>query len=338
MTTSPAIVNRRLGRSDIELTPLGIGCWAIGGPTVGEDGRTIGWGRVDDEESVRGIRRSFDLGIRFFDTADVYGAGHSERLVARALAGHRHEAVIATKFGHTFDDDGSRRGHTMDVSRPYVRGACQASLRRLETDVIDLYQLHVGSLPDDRADAVVEELEALRREGLIRQFGWSCDIAAQARRWAERGTCASLQFIWNVLQETPGMAHLCETYSMTAIIRSPLASGFLSGKYGPDSRLPRDDWRAQAIELGWGDLFNPDGSANPAWLARLDALRDALTDGGRTLVQGALGWLWAKSPVTVPIPGFKTVAQVEENVGAIRFGPLAPEQMARIDAVIGSTG
>jgi aryl-alcohol dehydrogenase-like predicted oxidoreductase len=335
MQISDELQPRRLGRSPIKLSPMGIGCWAIGGPTVGEDGRTIGWGQVDDSESIRGIRRAYDLGITFFDTADTYGAGHSERLVATALEGHLEDVVIATKFGHTFDDDGSRRGHTTDVSPAYIRRACEASLRRLQRDDIDLYQLHLGSLSDAESNAVVETLEALQADGLIREFGWSCDVAAQAERWAARRTCSALQFICNVLQETPGMIVLCERSRMTAIIRSPLASGFLSGKYGPDSRLPRDDWRAQAQELGWGDIFNADGSANPAWLARLDALREVLTDGGRTLVQGALGWLWARSPATVPIPGFKSVAQVEENAGAMRFGPLTTAHMARIDQILG---
>ena len=335
MTATPEIATHRLGRTDIRLGPLGIGCWAIGGPVHGDDGHTIGWGQVDDEESVRGIRRAYDLGVRFFDTADTYGAGHSERLVARALEGHRDEVTVATKFGWTFAEDGSRRGTGMDVSPAYIRRACEASLRRLGGDAIDLYQLHVGSLPDAEADAVVETLEGLQRAGLVRQLGWSADVAEQAARWAERGTCASLQFILNVFQQTPGMVELCERHTMTAIIRSPLASGFLSGKYGPASRLPGDDWRAQALELGWGDLWNPDGSANPAWTARLDSLREVLTDGGRSLVQGALAWLWARSPTTVPIPGFKTVAQVEENVGAVRFGPLTPGQMRRIDEILG---
>jgi aryl-alcohol dehydrogenase-like predicted oxidoreductase len=122
---------------------------------------------------------------------------------------------------------------------------------------------------------------------------------------------------------------------MTALIRSPLASGFLSGKYGPQSRLPADDWRPQSTALGWGDMFRPDGSAEPRWLARLDALREVLTDGGRSLVQGALGWLWARSPAAVPIPGFKTPAQVEENVGAIRYGPLPADHLRRIDEILG---
>jgi aryl-alcohol dehydrogenase-like predicted oxidoreductase len=132
------------------------------------------------------------------------------------------------------------------------------------------------------------------------------------------------------------MIQLCEKSRMTAVIRSPLASGFLSGKYGADARLPGDDWRTQVLERGWGDLFNPDGSGNARWLAKLDSLREVLTDGGRSLVQGALGWLWARSRVTVPITGFRTVAQVEENVGAMNFGPLSAAQMARIEQILGN--
>ncbi len=335
MTTWYEIAPRRLGRSSIRLSPLGLGCWAIGGPVVGDDGQVTGWGDVDDAESIRAIQRGFDLGVTFFDTADQYGAGHSERILAQALGVHSEDVVIATKFGHTFDDDGSRRGHGDDVSPAYIRRACEASLRRLQRDDIDLYQLHIGSLSDADSDAVVETLEALQSEGKIREFGWSCDAAGQAARWAERGTCSAVQFICNVLQETPGMIELCEKQHMTAVIRSPLASGFLSGKYSAQARLPGDDWRTQVLERGWGDLFNPDGSGNARWLAKLDSVREVLTDGGRTLVQGALSWLWARSPSTVPITGFRTVAQVEENVAAMNFDPLSAAQMARIDQILG---
>jgi aryl-alcohol dehydrogenase-like predicted oxidoreductase len=325
---------RKLGADGPQLGALGLGCWAVGGPTTGDTGRTIGWGAVDDSASISAIQRAFELGVTFFDTADSYGAGHSERLLARALAGHGDEVVIATKFGHTFDDDGSRRSRGSDASPAYVRSACEASLRRLERDAIDLYQLHLGTLTDAESDAVVEELESLQRDGLIRHFGWSSDVPAQAARWAERGSCSALQFACNVFEDKPEFFALCERSSMTAIIRSPLASGFLSGKYGPASTLPPTDWRAQALELGWGDLFNADGSANPKWLAKLDALREILSSDGRSLVQGALAWLWARSPNAVPIPGFKTVAQVEENVGAIRFGPLSAAQMAEVEALM----
>ncbi len=324
---------RRLGTNGPVLGAMGLGCWAIGGPVTENDGRTIGWGPVDDKESVRAIEKGLDLGVTFFDTANVYGRGHSERLLGRTLKGHD-EVLIATKFGFNMGEQGDREGG-LKVRPAEIRSACQASLRRLGRDHLDLYQLHVGSLSDAEADAVAGELEELQRAGLIRHFGWSSDVPAQAARWAARGTCSALQFACNVLEDKPEFFALCEENSMTALIRSPLASGFLSGKYGPDPLLPPDDWRTQSTALGWGDLFRPDGSAEPRWLARLDALRGVLTDGGRSLVQGALAWLWARSPTALPIPGFKTPAQVEENVGAIRYGPLPAGHLRRIDEILG---
>jgi len=324
---------RRLGATGPEIGVMGLGCWAIGGPVIRDDGHTIGWGSVDDDESVAAIERGLDLGVTLFDTANVYGRGHSETLVGQTLRGHD-EVFVATKFGFTVGDEGDATDK-LRVQPAEIRAACEASLRRLGRDRIDLYQLHVGILPDAAADAAADTLEELQSQGLIRHFGWSSDAAPQAARWAARGTCAAVQIACNVLEDKPEFFELCEKTSMTALIRSPLASGFLSGKYGPDSRLPADDWRAQETALGWGDMFRPDGSAEPRWLAKLDALREVLTDGGRSLVQGAIGWLWARSPAAVPIPGFKTPAQVEENVGAIRFGPLPAGHLRRIDEILG---
>ena len=330
---SNPIPARRLGATGPEIGVMGLGCWAIGGPVIRDDGHTIGWGSVDDDESVAAIQRGLDLGVTLFDTANVYGRGHSETLVGQTLRGHD-EILVATKFGFTVGDEGDATDK-LRVQPAEIRAACEASLRRLGRDHIDLYQLHVGILPDAAADAAAGTLEELQSQGLIRHFGWSSDVAPQAARWAARGTCAAVQIACNVLEDKLEFFELCERTSMTALIRSPLASGFLSGKYGPDSRLPADDWRAQETALGWGDMFRPDGSAEPRWLAKLDALREVLTDGGRSLVQGALGWLWARSPAAVPIPGFKTPAQVEENVGAIRFGPLPAGHLRRIDEILG---
>jgi aryl-alcohol dehydrogenase-like predicted oxidoreductase len=133
---------RTLGRSGIAVSAMGLGCWGIGGPLWQGD-RPFGWGQVDDRESVRAIRRAVDLGISFFDTADLYGAGHSEEVLGRALAGHRDEVVIATKWGHTFDPVTRQRGGA-DTTPGYVRRALAASLRRLGTDHVDLYQFHVA--------------------------------------------------------------------------------------------------------------------------------------------------------------------------------------------------
>jgi len=170
-------MGRVLGRSGIEVSEAGFGCWAIGGP-LSLNGRPDGWGDVDDEESVAALRRGLELGVTFFDTADVYGAGHSEQVLGRALAGHRDEVVIATKFGYTFDP-GQRAITGQDTSPAYIRQACRASLRRLGTDRIDLYQLHVGDLPAARAQDVAGTLDGLAADGLIRGYGYGREYQVQ---------------------------------------------------------------------------------------------------------------------------------------------------------------
>jgi aryl-alcohol dehydrogenase-like predicted oxidoreductase len=162
-------MGRDLGRSGNEVSEIGFGCWAIGGPFTLE-GRPDGWGMVDDDESVAAVRRALELGITFFDTADVYGAGHSERVLGRALAGHRDGVVIATKFGYTFDPD-QRAITGQDATPAYIHRACRASLRRLGTEWIDLYQLHLGDLPIAQAQEMAGTLEELVADGLIRASG-----------------------------------------------------------------------------------------------------------------------------------------------------------------------
>src|SRR5918995_2122577 len=188
---------RHLGEaSSISVSALGAGCWAIGGPWQ-FDGRPAGWGTVDDDESIHAIRTALDLGITLFDTADVYGCGHSERVLGRALAGHRDEVVIATKFGLRFDE-ATRTGAGTDVSPEYVRRACEASLRRLATDRIDLYLLHGGA--EDRAAAaeVVEVLEALVAEGKIRCYGTADETLEIVEAFAEGPHCVAVQQQLNV--------------------------------------------------------------------------------------------------------------------------------------------
>jgi len=313
------------------VSPLGLGCWAIGGPMRGADGKPIGWGDVDDGESMRAIRRALDLGVTFFDTADVYGAGHSERILGAALGQDRDRVVIATKFGNTFAD-GDRRATGTDSSPAYVRRACEASLARLGTDRIDLLQLHVGELPETESDAIAGVLEELVGEGTIRAYGWSTDSPECAERWAKRGTCSVIQHTLNVFQDAPAILDVCERYGLASINRSPLAAGFLTGKYVPGVRVGADDWRTEQRE--WSAFFQADGEPEPEWLERLAAIREILTSGGRTPAQGAIAWLWARSPATIPIPGFKTAAQAEENAGALAYGPLRLEQLAEISALL----
>ncbi|MET7417523.1 aldo/keto reductase [Dactylosporangium sp. NPDC005555] len=322
---------RKLGRSGIEVSALGIGCWAIGGPFWAGD-RPLGWGEVDDDESIRAIRRALDLGVTFFDTANVYGAGHSERILEKALKGRRDEAVIATKFGGTFDERTKRVGPD-DGSPEGLGRAVRESLRRLGTDFIDLYQLHINDLPIPRALALIPALEQLVEDGLIRAYGWSTDFPERATAFAEAGVhCATIQADLSVLRGSFGVIPVADAHDLGVIIRGPLAMGLLSGKYTAESKLPEDDIRGLSPE--WMTYFS-DGRPAAEFLNRIDAVRDVLTSGGRTLAQGALAWLWAYSGRTVPIPGCRTVAQVEENAGALAHGPLTASELADVEKLMG---
>ena len=323
-------MNRYLGRCGIEISALGMGCWAIGGPAW--RGETpIGWGKVDDEESVRAIHAALDRGVNFFDTANVYGAGHSERVLGRALAGRRSDVVIATKFNALFDES-TRQVTGADASPEGIYKACQESLDRLNTDYIDLYQFHDGGLPTESALPVRETLEALVEEGKIRAYGWSTDLPDRAEFFAQGDGCTAIQLQLNVLRDNAEVVAVCENYNLAAINRGPLAMGLLTGKYSAETKPSADDVRGENGPE-WMVYFT-DGKPNPEWLARRDAVRAILTSGGRTLAQGALAWLWARSSQTIPIPGFRTVNQVEENAGAMEFGPLQPDQMGEIAGLL----
>jgi aryl-alcohol dehydrogenase-like predicted oxidoreductase len=323
-------MRRTLGRSGIEVSALGVGCWAIGGP-FWEGTQPLGWGEVDDDESIRALRRALELGVSFFDTADVYGTGHSERILGRAFAGHRDEVVIATKWGNTFDE-ATRQLTGSDATPGYLRSAVDASLRRLGTDRIDLYQLHLNDLPIEQALDLVETLEELVAAGKIRSYGWSTDHADRASAIASVGPhVAAIQHAMSVLEDSPDVLEVVEKHELASINRGPLAMGLLTGKYTRSSTLGPDDVRG--ISPDWLAFFQ-DGRPSPEWLDRVAAVRDALTSDGRTLAQGALGWLWARSDRTIPIPGCRTVAQVEENAGALAKGPLSPDAAAVVTAAL----
>ncbi|MFE5888936.1 aldo/keto reductase [Streptomyces sp. NPDC002285] len=323
---------RTLGRTGIEVSALGFGCWAIGGEWQSADGQPLGWGKVDDEESVRAVRRALDLGVTFFDTADTYGAGHSERVLGRALGKCRADVVVATKWGNVFDEE-TRTLTGADDTVPYARRALTASLKRLDTDYVDLYQLHLSDAEPERAAELRDVCEAFVREGLIRAYAWSTDDPARAAVFAQGEHCAAVQHAANVLQDAPGMFALCEELELASINRSPLAMGLLTGKRRTGQALEAGDIRSRPPQ--WLQGFEDGSGADPEWLARVDALKDVLTSGGRTLGQGALAWLWARSPRTVPIPGFRSVEQAEQNAGAIAKGPLTAGQMADVDRILG---
>jgi aryl-alcohol dehydrogenase-like predicted oxidoreductase len=326
-----AIAKRKLGKSGIEVSAVGMGCWAIGGPFWA--GVTpLGWGEVDDTESIRAIQRAMELGVTFFDTANVYGAGHSERVLGRGIAGHRSQVVIATKFNALFDE-AARQVTGSDPSPAGIRKACEESLRRLNTDTIDLYQFHDNGYPLEKAAPVRDTLETLVQEGKIRAYGWSTDLPDRAEFFAQGENCAAIQLQLNVLDDNPSIIAICEKYGLAAINRGPLAMGLLTGKYVAETRPSADDVRGEKSPE-WMKYFKH-GRPSPEFLKKREAVRDILTSSGRTVAQGALAWLRARSPQTVPIPGFRTVAQVEENCGAMAFGPLDGDQMKTIEKILG---
>lgn len=319
---------RRLGRTGIEIGRIGMGCWAIGGPwrfreADGEAG-PAGWGTVDDEESKHALQAAFDGGATFFDTAANYGAGHSERLLGEVLGPHRDEIVIATKFGYLVDE--GARLVTTDHSRVLanLRRDCEASLHRLGTDRIDLYQLHVGDYDAAAAVELRDALEGLVSEGKIRAYGWSTDDAERAAVFALGEHCAAVQFAYNPFSQKFAVRDLLADAGLTGIARSPLAMGILTGKMTAATTFPGDDVRQQL------DLTDGRGALFLDWV---DRLRGVLTAGGHTLAQGALAWILTGDERVLPIPGFKTAAQVEENLATLALGPLDLGQMITIEGI-----
>jgi aryl-alcohol dehydrogenase-like predicted oxidoreductase len=322
---------RRLGWTNLEVSPLGLGCWAIGGPTQFR-GSQFGWGQIDEDEAIRAINVALDDGVTFVDTADIYGTGQSERIVGQALAGRRDRVLVATKFGLTFDEySGNMTGR--DASPTYIKQACEASLRRLGTDYIDLYQFHVGNYDPAAADPVLETLDELVAEGKIRYYAWGTEPEG-VRRFVERGHCPAVQFGLNMLTmffaEADQMLSFCDEHDLLAIVNGPLGKGLLTGKFDQATRFAEGDLRQQR---GWNVQEGPVAKGRHL----VEQLRDILTSDGRTVAQAALGALWARSPRCLPIPGFKTVAQVRENVGALQYGPLSPQQMNAIADLVTSS-
>ena len=321
------MLTRILGRSGITVSALGFGCWPIGGLII-EDGKSVGYGQVDDNESIGAIHRAIELGVTFFDTAEVYG--RSEDILGRAFAGRRAQVVIASKFGRRYD----RATHTIganDLRPASMRSSLEGSLRRLGTNYLDLYQLHVGDCAAEEALALREALEDVVRSGKIRAYGWSTDRLENARIFAAGPHCAAIQQHYNVLEGNAELLDFCAVQHLASINRGPLAMGLLSGKYTAASQLPANDVRGAGH--GWLALF-PAGRPSAAGLAALDAIREILTSGGRTAAQGALAWLWGRSPQTIPIPGFKGVLQAEENARALERGPLTPAQMDEVQRLL----
>lgn len=320
---------RKLGKSGIEVSALGMGCWAIGGPWTwaqpGEKPYPAGWGKTDDAESVRAIHAGLDAGITFFDTAANYGAGHSERILGRALKGRQEDVVIATKFGHMVNEEEKVVYGDDDQIIYNVRQDVGNSLRRLQRDRIDIYQLHQGDYDPELALELRGVLEDLVQESKIRWYGWSTDLVDRAQVFAGGEHCTSIQFRLNAIFDHPEMRKLCADSNLAGINKDPLNKGILTGKFTSRTTFPEDDIRSQT-------------NFSDEWIVQrlrtVDALRDVFTSAGRSMAQGALAYIWALDENMVPIPGFKTVQQVIDNAGAMSFGPLTDEEMSQVQGIV----
>lgn len=290
---------------------IGVGCWAIGG---------VDYGETFDHVSLAGLRLADEMGARVFDTAIAYGWGRSERLVGQAF-GEREDIVIATKFGHP--------AHSLSPGT--IRASIELSRANLRRDRIDLVLFHVNEYPAADAGFVFDTLGELRARGWIGAFGWSTDAAESVRSVADRAGFVAVENDFNVFDHADALMALVAAKGLISISRLPLAMGMLSGKYNQGQVVGAGDIRARPV--AWMKYFR-DGKAAPEFVRRLEAIRELLTAGGRSLAQGALGWILARSPNALPVPGFKNEAQVRENLGALEKGPLPAEVMAEIDALL----
>jgi aryl-alcohol dehydrogenase-like predicted oxidoreductase len=308
---------RRLGRADVSVSEIGLGTWPIGGSIL-LGGVPTGYGSVPESEAVRAIRAGLDRGVSFFDTADSYGLGRAERILAKALAGRRGQAVLATKVGWV--PDGEERW-IADLSREHLIAAALRSRRRLDTDVLDVLQLHAVPAEGDETEEALDALEELKTRRVCRLVGASVGAAtADGLRLVRSGRIDVIQVHYNLLQQGAAAELLDEAHArgVGVIASVPLAYGFLSGRYTRSSRFPADDWRSR---------LTPEELAARA--DRVAELRFLCGNGARPLLHAALQFVLAHPAVSTTIPGFKSAEQVEELVAAREAVPLSDIEVAR---------
>ena len=294
---STAIPRRQLGAQGLQVCAIGLGCM----------GMSDFYGPADDQVSLKVLNRAIDIGVNFLDTADMYGMGSNERLLAQVLKTRRSEVVLATKFGHVRGPDGAVL--RIDGSPEYVKSACEASLQRLGVDHIDLYYQHRV----DRKVPIEETVGAMAelvKAGKVRHLGLSEASASTVRRAAKVHPIAALQSeysLWSrdVEQE---VLPVCEELGIGLVAYSPLGRGFLTGDIRSVNELDPGDYRRQNPRFQADNL--------PANLALVEALKEVAKARGCTAAQLALAWLLHRSPHVVPIPGTRSIARLEENAAA----------------------
>ena len=313
---------RKLPNSDLQLSTVGFGLWTVA---------TTWWGVTDDAVGIDLMRRAYDQGVTFFDTADTYGEGKGETLLAEALGDVRDKIVIGTKFGYDFynnEDRAGQRERPQDFSPKFVRFACEQSLKRLGTDHIDIYQIHNPRLPTIQDDDLFATLEDLKAEGKIRHYaaalgpanGWEAEGLALTRN----RKIATLQVIYNMFEQDPGrrLIEASERDGVGVIIRVPHSSGLLEGKYTLETTFDKSDHRSHRPR---------------EWLIeglqKLDKVGFLSEGTGRTIAHAAIQYCLESPNVVSVLPNIYNAEQLDEFVAGADVPPLTADEFAKIAAM-----
>lgn len=315
------MLTRKLGNSDLNITPIGFGAWAIGG-----GGWAFGWGSQDDNDSITSIREAINLGINWIDTAAVYGLGHSEEVVAKALAGVSPRPYLFTKCGRVWDEKGLIGKRLKAAS---IRAECEASLKRLKVDVIDLYQMHWPE-PDEDVEEGWQAMLKLKEEGKVRWVGVSNFSAEQLARAGKLGTVTSLQPPYSMIRPEveDSILPYCLKHTIGVIAYSPMASGLLTGKMTREriAAMPADDWRKDKNRHYQEPLLTRN-------LTLVERLRAIGARHGRTPAEVAVAWVLRHPAVTGAIVGARKPGQLKELVGAVDWR-LTPSEIDEIQGFL----
>jgi len=308
---------RELGRTGWKVSEISFGCWAIGGT----------WGDVNDKESISALHRALDLGVNFFDTADVYGDGRSERLLAKLRKERREQFYVATKAGRRLDPH-----IAAGYNRQNLNAFVERSLKNLETESLDLLQLHCPPTEVFYMPEVFGILDDMVRAGKIQYYGVSVEKVEEALKAIEFPQVQSIQIIFNIFRQRPAELFFPEAQrrQVGILARVPLASGLLTGKFSRYSKFAADDHRTfnrNGESFDRGETFS--GLDYETGLQAVDNLRPLLP-AGQTLTQMALRWILMFPAVTCAIPGAKRPRQAEENISAVDLPPLSASNMATI--------
>ena len=304
---------RKLGRTGLEISELGFGAWAIGGSA---------YGSTNDRESIAALEYAFDHGINFFDTADIYGNGHSEELIGKVFrkSSRRPGVYIASKVGWDFYHGGTKQNFAPD----YIRFACGESLKRLKTDYLDLYQLHNPTLEQIETGKIFDVLDQLKKEGKTRYYGVSIHLSREGAAAVRGGRPDAIQAIYNLLDQRvkSELMPLAAEHEIGLIAREPLYCGLLTGKYNAESEFAKNDHRKRwAREKYLADL------------KKIERMKSAFDECKVPLKQAAIEFVLAESAVSVVIPGMKTPAHVSDHLRTVDSPKLSPEEIRRIQTL-----